>query len=221
MGTIAEQAMMSPPAEKIQEAIHKLALSGCQGNASDFQKWLLAAYRLEAPLAAVESSLDQLQQTSKVCRHSDIAGEYRSCEAPQFGSSVEYEIPSDLRYSPIQWVRSRLEAFLAYHQASRDVIVDLSIATTEAMENAVKYSTEKSLIIHYWVDQARFHIRIENEIKAIEPEDDIEAGKYDGSITLMRGMMVMVKLLDEVNIDIDEASNTAIFTATHNLRKAG
>ena len=56
------------------------------------------------------------------------------------------------------------------------------------------------------------------EVKAIEPEDDIEAGKYDGSITLMRGMMVMVKLFDDVDIDISEDEGLAIFKATTELK---
>jgi hypothetical protein len=49
-------------------------------------------------------------------------------------------------------------------------------------------------------------------------EKDIEAGKYTSTTTLMRGMMVMVKLFDEMDIEILEEEKLAVFQAHKRIK---
>ena len=205
--------------ERIVQALLELAASGCQGNLHDFRVWLKSEYQIESTDEELSSLLKRLVEEKQFTKHPTIPSEYVHANPPPFADRISYEVPSSLDYSPIQWVRSRLESFLKHHRVSNNEVIDLSIAITEAMENAVKYSTDKKIKISYEIADTAFSISIENEIKDISPEVDIESGKYTGSLTLMRGMMVMVKLLDKVDIDIDERENKAIFRAEHKLRR--
>ena len=209
---------MSSNREKIIQAILELCAQGNQGNLHDFSRWLWFEYKLECNETEIDNIFAELVQKNLLMHHGEILSEYLQTDACKFLSKVEYFVSSDIKSSPIQFVRSRLESFLKFHNTSNTDIIDISIATTEAMENAVKYSNEKKIKVMYSIDGNKFHICMENEIKNTVPEDDILSGKYSGSITLMRGMMVMVKLLTEVDIDIDEDRNIAIFRGNHILK---
>lgn len=204
--------------EKLVKFIKELCENGNQGNLHDFKTWIQSEYDLQCNDNQVNKAISELLKSGIIKHHSEIHSEYLNNEPPEFSNIVEYSTSSDLAHSPIQFVRSRLESFLKYHNASHADIIDISIATTEAMENAVKYSNEKRIKIQYSLQNNQFQIKIENEIKDVTPEQDILSGKYTGSLTLMRGMMVMVKLLNEVDIDIDEDRNVAIFTGKHKLK---
>lgn len=201
------------PHQSLIDCLLDLGKAGCQGNASDFACW---ARFCGAPGAdgGVQSVLDTLVGQGKF-RHADA--EYLFAGPLAFPPKVEYMVSGLLQEAPIQMVRSRLDSFLRFHRASEDEVIDVSIATTEAMENAVKYSDHQPINVGYWIDGHTFHIKIVNTLREVKPEADIEAGKYSSSYTLMRGMMVMVKLFDDVNIDISEEKNEAVFSAHKKL----
>lgn len=196
----------------------ELANAGCQGNSKDFESWLKYVYSIEASALRIESALASLVQVGAFRPHPEVPGEYLAARAPRFGASIQYEVSGNLSDAPIQMVRSRLEAFLRCHGASESDIIDLSIATTEAVENAVKYSDHTVIHVEYEILDGEFRIRIINPIKEAAPEQDIEAGKYNSATTLMRGMMVMVKLFDAVDLDISEERRRVTFSATRKLR---
>jgi anti-sigma regulatory factor (Ser/Thr protein kinase) len=196
----------------------ELGNAGCQGNSKDFESWLKYVCKVEASAVRIESALASLVEVGAFRAHPDVPGEFLAAQAPRFGASIQYEVSGVLTDAPIQMVRSRLEAFLRFHGASESDIIDLSIATTEAIENAVKYSDHTVILVEYEISAGEFRIRIVNPIKEAAPEQDIEAGKYSSATTLMRGMMVMVKLFDAVDLDISEERRRVTFSATRKLR---
>jgi anti-sigma regulatory factor (Ser/Thr protein kinase) len=111
-----------------------------------------------------------------------------------------------------------MEAFLRSQGTADETLMDISIATTEAMENAVKYSDHSPIEVSYSVENGVFHIMIKNRLSEVRLEKDIEAGKYTSTTTLMRGMMVMVKLFDEMDIEILEEEKLAVFQAHKRIK---
>lgn len=211
---------MSEWGERVIEHLLELGRAGCQGNAQDYQSWVRYAYALEVSAEDVDQRLSSMVADGHFRTHPDIPSEFLYAGQPDFPSQIKYRVSGDLNNSPLQMVRSRLEAFLRHHGASEEEIIDVSIGTTEAMENAVKYSDHKDIDVSYEIrDDGVFHIRIVNRIGNVQPEQDIESGKYSGSLTLMRGMMVMVKLFDEMDIDISEEQQLAIFEAHKKLQR--
>ena len=63
-----------------------------------------------------------------------------------------YSVYGEAKFSPIQYVRSRQEHFLEYNYVNEDDIMDISIATIEAIENAVKYGDGNIVHIDYLID---------------------------------------------------------------------
>ena len=198
--------------------LQALARTGCQGNAADYAAWLRHAGKLGAnAVEAVGAALKGLASEGVFRNHPEFEHEFLAQSPEQLPHSVSYSVSRRLEDSPIQMVRSRLDCFLRQHHVTEDHIIDLSIATTEAMENAVKYSDGGEIDVSYQILDSVFKIRVVNRIRDARPEDDIEAGKYSSSVTLMRGMMVMVKLFDEMDIDIQEEKGSAVFTGMKKL----
>lgn len=193
----------------------KLGREGCQGTARDFAAW--ASFVTGQPVSDAAPTLQVLLGQGVFKMHPDIEGEFVHSGSIEMPRRQEYEVSGNLRDSPIQMVRSRLETFLRFHGASEDFVMDVSIATTEAMENAVKYSDHSPISILYFIEDGTFHIRITNRLSEVRLEKDIEAGKYTSTTTLMRGMMVMVKLFDEMDIEIKEDEKMAVFSAHKRL----
>lgn len=208
---------MSEWGERAIDYLLELGNAGCQGNAQDYAAWMRYVYDYDVNADSLRSCLEGMVQDGQFRTHPEIPSEYLATGDPDFPTRVEYSVSGDLDHAPLQMVRSRLESFLRHHGATEDEVIDVSIATTEAMENAVKYSDHREIQLAYQVTDRVFDIRIVNRIGVVEPEDDIESGKYSGSLTLMRGMMVMVKLFDEMDIDISEEQQQAIFTAHKKL----
>lgn len=189
-----------------------LAGRGCQGTVKDFASW--AAFQAgAADPVDVERILNQCAAAGKLRRHQDIPREFHANGPLQFGARVEYTVSGEVAAGPIQMVRSCMEAFLRFHGASEDTVMDISIATTEAMENAVKYSDHSPISVSYWINDGVFFISITNRLSDVRLEQDIADGKYTSTTTLMRGMMVMVKLFDEMDIQIREEEKIAVFSA--------
>ncbi|MCB1308078.1 MAG: ATP-binding protein [Leptospiraceae bacterium] len=207
-------------ADQLTTCLLELASAGCQGNLHDFQAWIKYAYSIETDVDALSEVAAELIRSGRLKQHPEIPSELIIAGEISFPERVSYQVSGDLKDSPIQMVRSRMETFLRYFGAGEADIMDLSIATTEAMENAVKYSDHKTIEVTYSLVGGQFDIKIVNRIGEIRLEQDIESGKYSGSTTLMRGMMVMVKLFDEVDIDIIDEKGLAIFTASRKLKVA-
>ncbi|MEM3151033.1 MAG: hypothetical protein QXK15_00485, partial [Candidatus Bathyarchaeia archaeon] len=66
-----------------------------------------------------------------------------------FSNFVEFISPANLLYSPIQFVRSRLISFLNFYEVQEETLYDIVIGVVEAVENAVKYSSDDKIYIKY------------------------------------------------------------------------
>ncbi|MCC6275019.1 MAG: ATP-binding protein [Leptospiraceae bacterium] len=211
------------PAE-IEKEIKVLLYNGLLGNAKDFSAWVRMDTKrkfredLIVSLDVVAGILEKLKGSGEAAAGKFDSREYmiseKSASATKAIGSDSYLLLGAHEYSPLQYVRSRLEYFLRKNQVQEEIILDISIATIEAMENAVKYGDGEVVEVKCAIDKARiFKISILNNIKEFSLQGDIERGKFSSTATLMRGMMVMQKLFDKMDLDILEEKKQALFTA--------
>jgi len=205
----------------IRDEILKLARLGCGGTPRNFLMWINRNSGKESlTISEVVAELQNLRDEGtlvekKLHKHSDF---YLNEETP-YDQEYNYFVFSDNEYSALQFVRSRLEAFLGFHNVSEDLATDIIIASTEALENAVKYSDHNKIYIHYktgYSDELpadlkkkvpAFYIEITNHTQDGTPHADLLNGQYDsGKITLMKGLKVMNQLFDFMDLSLDEKS---------------
>lgn len=109
-----------------------------------------------------------------------------------------------LDYEPIQLIRSVLISYCKKNAIHEEVIDELAIAITEAVENAVKYSDSAPIITTLKCEDNILEIRILNSVPAFDLEQEIEKGKFSHDFSLMRGVLVMSRLLDSIDIQENE-----------------
>ena len=208
---LRKKSRMTNPA--VISALRELVQSGCWGNHRDFVSWLRFEYNLDSSESETLEALNQLVSDGLLEKHVSISEEFVLSSLKNAKPITRYRVSGFLQDSPIQMVRSRLETYFRLNSVREEMIVDMSIATTEAMENAVKYNDHNPIEINYSIENGDFRIEIRNGLREVQIERDIEMGKYNSSLTLMRGMMVMSKLFDDLDIDIKDSENLAVFTA--------
>ena len=194
-----------------------LAGSGCVGTAQDFLCWVRGK---EAGLTVdhIRMALEKLTTEDVFQKRIDSSGDYFLGKHVMFPESIVFNVASKMEGSPIQLVRSRVDSFLKANQVVPEHITDILIGLTEAMENAIKYSDDRDILVEYTLEASTFHVKITNGIKQGTPEDDIRNGKYTGGMTLMRGMLVMGNVFDNINLEIS-GETTAIFSGEKKVRK--
>lgn len=109
-------------------------------------------------------------------------------------------VVNDIKLSPLQYIRSRVQNFCeskGVTEAHRDEIV---ISVTEAAENAIKYSNVLPVYIHHGIENGEYFIRAINSVNDLNLKDEISRGKFSEDVSLMRGVLVMSKLLDFLDI---------------------
>jgi len=199
---------------KLETQIIQMGKEGLFGNIKEFYFWNIFLFNsYDLSYKEFTKIFHQLIKNNVFVNNQNLKNEYKYNLEMKFSRFVEYFAPSNLNYSPIQYVRSRLLSFLNYHKVDEEIIYDIVIASIEATENAVKYSSEDKIYVKYFIENYTFYIEIQNKYKIPEIQKDIENGKYNSSITLMRGMLVMSKLFDEMDINLIEDKKLAIFQA--------
>ncbi len=129
----------------------------------------------------------------------------------KMGNQDRFTILGALHFNPMQYVRTRLDYFLFRNGIDPELRMDLCIATVEAVENAAKYGDGGNVEIEYQIDKNKVLILdMVNTVKDFNLEDDIQRGKFSSTATLMRGMMVMQKLFDTVDLEISDNRKLAI-----------
>ncbi|MEM7180220.1 MAG: ATP-binding protein [Spirochaetota bacterium] len=210
--------------QEIEKELKEILSFGVIGYPSDYLCWLKMSFvqkfddfQFDISEAGVKELLDSLVSSGDAKPGEFDKKEYtvqdQSDIARQSFGEENYVILGGHEYSPIQYLRSRLEYFLKRKEATEADIMDISIATIEAIENAVKYGDGKEILINYSVASERlFSITITNRIKEFELQTEIERGKYSSNITLMRGVMVMQKLFDNLDLSIlDDTKQAKLF----------
>jgi anti-sigma regulatory factor (Ser/Thr protein kinase) len=199
---------------KLETQIIQMGKEGLFGNIKEFYFWNIFLFNsYDLSYKEFTKEFHQLIKNNVFVNNQNLKNEYKYNLEMKFSRFVEYFAPTNLNYSPIQYVRSRLLSFLNYHKVDEEMIYDIVIASIEATENAVKYSSEDKIYVKYFIENYTFYIEIQNKYKIPEIQKDIENGKYNSSITLMRGMLVMSKLFDEMDINLIEDKKLAIFQA--------
>jgi anti-sigma regulatory factor (Ser/Thr protein kinase) len=199
---------------KLETQIIQMGKEGLFGNIKEFYFWNIFLFNsYDLSYKEFTKEFHQLIKNNVFVNNQNLKNEYKYNLEMKFSRFVEYFAPSNLNYSPIQYVRSRLLSFLNYHKVDEEMMYDIVIASIEATENAVKYSSEDKIYVKYFIENYTFYIEIQNKYKIPEIQKDIENGKYNSSITLMRGMLVMSKLFDEMDINLIEDKKLAIFQA--------
>lgn len=204
----------------LKNEIILLGQKGLFGCIKEFYSWYKFIYNIDN-LNSKEfyKTFYSLVQEKIFIKNPEFKNEYIYNLPLKFSNYVEFVGPSMLKNSPIQFVRSQLLSFLRFHEVDEELIYDIIIGVVEATENAVKYSFDDKIFVKYFIEHNKFYIEIQNKYKIPEIREDIAKGKYNSSITLMRGMLVMSKLFDEMNINLIEEHKTAIFQATKKLIK--
>lgn len=198
----------------LTDALLKLGKSGLYGTVHDFTRWLSYMYQILANDDEVKNSLDALLENGQFSRNVDFPDDYISDSIEAFPDAYSFTCPRKLQNSPIQFFRSRLLSFLKQkNRVTEEEKIDIVIAAVEAIENAVKYSASGEVVVRFEMKPDQFKIEIENDVASVEPSHDIEIGKYDSSRTLMRGMMVMGRLFDEMDIVIDDHNRATLIAA--------
>lgn len=213
---------------EIEARIRDLLANGLVGNSQDFHAWIrmdvVRRFREEPKIQPdwIPQILDTLVASKDAIRGKFDPREYSlSPESALHKKTVkkeEYAILGKTEFQPMQYVRSRLETFLRENGVNDDLIVDLTIGSIEAVENAVKYGDGGTVEVSYSIERSGlFKIRLVNNLRDLNIEEDIERGKFSSTATLMRGMMVMQKLFDKMDLEILEERKQALFMAEKKL----
>lgn len=215
---------------EIEAQIRELLANGLTGNSQDFRSWIrmdaIRKWREEPSFSPewVQKILDDLVASKDAAKGKLDPREYTLAQdSPLRKKPVkkeEYLVLGKTEFQPMQYVRSRMESFLRSNRVDEELIVDLTIGSIEAVENAVKYGDGGSVEVSYSIERENlFKIRLVNNLRELNLEEDIERGKFSSTATLMRGMMVMQKLFDKMDLEILEDKRQALFLAEKSLPK--
>ena len=110
----------------------------------------------------------------------------------------------ELPYYPIGYAMGRIESFLSLWKVEKALLQDILIASMEAIENAVKYSSSSPLIFFQKVEEEKslyYQIEIYNPVSPVNVDEEIRRGKFSSAASLMRGIFITSKIFDEMDVD--------------------
>ncbi|MDV6235878.1 ATP-binding protein [Leptospira ellisii] len=210
--------------DEIEKQIQSMLSQGLTGATGDFFAWIrmetLRKFKDEPGVenSAVAEILESLTASGYAKQSKFNQKEFHIhpdlIAGKKFPAKDHYVLLGKIEFQPMQYVRSRLEFFLKSQDTPEEIVMDLCIGTLEAVENAVKYGDGTEVEVEYSIDRNQtLSIKMVNNLKELNLEQDIERGKFSSTATLMRGMMVMQKLFDELDLEILEGRKQAQFTA--------
>ncbi|MDF3822476.1 ATP-binding protein [Leptospira sp. 96542] len=213
---------------ELEKEIKDLFTSGLAGNVTDFYSWVKMEVQRKfkddpsSTLEQVQTVLDEfiahgiIQTNPLDSREYSLSNNFTPIK--KLGPKDQFTILGALKFNPMQYVRTRLDYFLKRNSVREDLRLDLCIATVEAVENAAKYGDGLNVEIVFQLDKSNvFTIEMINNVKDFNLEDDIQRGKFSSTATLMRGMMVMQKLFDSVDLEISDNRKQATLKASRKL----
>ncbi|EMY79185.1 histidine kinase-like ATPase domain protein [Leptospira weilii serovar Ranarum str. ICFT] len=214
--------------EEIEKQIRSMLSQGLTGTVNDFFAWIrmdtLRKFKDEPDIEnfIVGKILEGFVESGYAKRNKFNSKEFHihpdSIQGKKNPPKDRYVLLGKIAYQPMQYVRSRFEFFLKNQGTPDDIVIDLCIGVLEAVENAVKYGDGTEVEVEYSIDRSQtLFIQIINNVKELNLEQDIARGKFSSTATLMRGMMVMQKLFDELDLEILEDKKQAQFNAKKKL----
>lgn len=202
--------------EEILETVKEMLPFGLSGYHADFLSWVKMEFRKKGKnyssitIKNIETCIASLKNENLIEPSKNDPRELGPIPAiiQKSWTSDRYEIYGAFEFSPIQYVRSRLEAFLKANQVIEDDLVDVSIATIEAIENAAKYGDGNTVLVSCKINNKKMELEIINRIKDVDLETELQK-KYTSATTLMKGVMVMQKLFNHVDLQVLEETQQA------------
>ena len=107
-----------------------------------------------------------------------------------------------LSHEPIYFFRSKIKNWFRLKGIGEDDILDVSIAVTEAVENAIKYSDQNPIIIEHSFPNKTYKFNIHNSVA--HTSVDLEDDDFSRGASLMRGILIMSKIFHNFDIDRNE-----------------
>jgi len=207
---------LSPEETEILDLMKAMLPTGLSGYPADFLSWIKMEYKKKGKayssvsMKSIENCLTVLKAENIIEPNKNDPKELCGVSSVLLKSWVKdsYEIYGAFEFSPIQYVRSRLESFLKINNVGEDDLVDVSIATIEAIENAAKYGDGNSVFVSCSIQNKKLELEIINKIKDVDLETEL-LKKYTSATTLMKGVMVMQKLFNHVDLQILEETQQA------------
>jgi anti-sigma regulatory factor (Ser/Thr protein kinase) len=207
---------LSPEETEILDLMKAMLPTGLSGYPADFLSWIKMEYKKKGKpyssvsMKSIENCLTVLKAENIIEPNKNDPKEFCGVSSVLLKNWVKdsYEIYGAFEFSPIQYVRSRLESFLKINNVSEDDLVDVSIATIEAIENAAKYGDGNSVFVSCNIQDKKLQLEIINKIKDVDLETEL-LKKYTSATTLMKGVMVMQKLFNHVDLQILEETQQA------------
>ena len=124
---------------------------------------------------------------------------------------------NNLDFNPLQYIRSRVTRFCECHRIAPEHKEEIVIAVTEAAENAVKYSDQYAIYVWQRLDNDIYHIKVYNGVPELDLNSEISRGKFSEDVSLMRGVLVMSKLLDHLDIIRDSEKRRVEFVGSKKI----
>ena len=201
----------------IETVIKKLGQSGCYGNPKDYLAWVRASGMPNVSDEEFTRVFNGLIQSGIVKKLESLTPTYKLNVTLSFPEQVEFVASSSYEHFPIQLARSRLESYLNFHHLDQENINLIIIGATEGFENAVKYNSGNNFTVRYRISDNIFNMTVENDMKYVSLEENIAAGKFSSTSTLMRGMLVMNKVFDFMDLNFTSINEHAILTVIKKL----
>jgi anti-sigma regulatory factor (Ser/Thr protein kinase) len=188
----------------------QLAATPLPDNLAEYQSILDEQIGATRDLTAIEVTDDYIQAevmrlfdagaTEVILPYSELR--WRNHEEWVFHkqTSESFFVVNDIKLSPLQYVRSRVQNFCDAKGIARPYRDEIVISVTEAAENAIKYSNVLPVFIRHGIENGEYFIRAINSVNDLNLKDEISRGKFSEDVSLMRGVLVMSKLLDFLDI---------------------
>lgn len=234
--------------DNLQNNILQLLTMGFTGSVADFFSWVqlysnLDDYRLppknpQLPTLVKQVSQDFVKITNVSKEKVQTALEQLNfLEMAEYIEKHDYYAPSlskltipkknvflahrDSSFAGIQMSRSVFFNLLSSLSERRNRCENFAIAITEAIENAIKFSTAELIAIDYVIKtKMNRKVLFVYIINAVE-ETGIDASaieeKFSESKSLMRGILMMNSLLDEMDIQHNEDWGQMEFSCSYKL----
>ncbi|MDH5717166.1 MAG: hypothetical protein OEZ22_05975 [Spirochaetia bacterium] len=126
---------------------------------------------------------------------------------------------NNLNLNPLQYARSRVKNFCQQFNINKKNIDEIIISVIEAAENAVKYSDLYTIAAEQSFNGSNYKIKMVNSTYQIVYDEKSIEEKFSEKSSLMRGVKVMNKLFDSLNIERDNEINCVTLVAKKECSK--
>ena len=169
-------------------------------------------------LKMVEENLNQLLISHPMIQKNTNLEYYIQAKKNNNNAQEFFFIIKDYSYNPIFFMRNKTELFLQQYEIKKEIYDELLIGVTEAIENAIKYTNHSLIYIEhtYEIVTNEYRLIIANSIE--KTNNQIDTSKYTERKSLMRGILIMSKIFDNITTNRNEDLEYFLFTAFKKIK---